>query len=346
MAARRNPILWRERLRQQRQQPRHKWLWRVATVAVYVGIFGAIVYSLTDMESPSRELAVHAVWAVYVVAVIRCIVIGVNVMSQEHTNQTWDVLTLTGVPLRNVFFGKWIAALNRAAPWLLALGAARLIMIPVSMYALMNRYAPEAAMAIIRYGASGNTYYDPDYLRWMLQNEWVGWAAVVAVFSSVALSVLDLFGCTMLGMASAALVRKGIAANIAALTIRFIPVVVGFLSVYADPMTQENIQTNSPALFQEAFTLSGTAVADGGSAPISRLALPLMRVTVIAETHVRALEGLGMAYLMTAIVLLTATVCLLIALRASGVLFRRIPTKLSVHLRAVVPRTNANASSA
>jgi hypothetical protein len=293
-----NPIEWQENRFQQHNIPtlvRRYWL--LGPLAL---IFATVVviFTLRNITSPTRELAVYLIWIVHAVVAVRAIAAGANAISREHVGKTWDVLVLTGIDTRQILFGKWLAIMGRIGPWMLALGAVRLMMIPVFMLALVNRYT-------WRMFRGSQMYYGGDYPLM----EWSPAATLFAVVMTVVLTILDVMACAALGLATSALTRRGWSAMVAALILRFAPV-----ALFAAFTRYE--MGDAPSWRILRFT--PLALGDGGTAPLYQLSLPVTGWTVTA--HASALPGLAMV---SALLMVYLVVSLWVArrtIRLSGAL--------------------------
>ncbi|MEP7289118.1 MAG: hypothetical protein ABI947_25475 [Chloroflexota bacterium] len=157
-----NPIIWQEFNHQQRSMPhfmRRGWWFGLL---ILIGLIAFVAASLTRLDNPSRELALYVIWIVHAATAVRAIVAGTNAISREHVGQTWDALVLTGVSARQILLGKWRAALRRVAPWMLALGTIRLVMLPIFILALLNRFAWRVSVSGYYNGYSSYTSYFSD----------------------------------------------------------------------------------------------------------------------------------------------------------------------------------------
>lgn len=318
-----NPIYQRERIRQQRLQSRYARHWRTLGLLVFFGMIVGAALSLFDLNAPSRELAIFAVWTIHAFTIVRCIIIGVNVIAGEHEQQTWDGLVMTGASAATIWWGKWLAALNAAAPWLLTLGAMRLLMLPISAIGVMKEYGIcLVGQNFGYYGANCFGVYSNDTAT----ITWVPWAAGLAVLSTITLSALEIFASTSLGLAMGMFIKRKAPALVLALILRFIPVVLGVLLVLQSENVRYMVANGMSIPFRTIFTFSETALADMGTASISRLVLPLFAWTISSNTHENAKNGLLLAYigLFTTFVICAALSYL--AIRSSGALTGKRPS--------------------
>src|SRR5579871_5340497 len=139
-----NPIAWQELFHLQRTAINPLSRLRLL-VPLLVGLmFVGVALTLNNIDYPTRELGIFAIYIVHVLTALRALDAGANAISREHTGQTWDALILTGVNARQILFGKWRAVLEHVAPWMGLLGVLRLAMIPVFLVALTNYYGSVA----------------------------------------------------------------------------------------------------------------------------------------------------------------------------------------------------------
>lgn len=292
-----NPIVWQESNHQRRPLVlRQRLYWGVGLLLLAAAI-GIIALTLGNIGTPTHQLGIYLIWVIHAVTAARAISAGANAISREHVGKTWDPLVLTGIGTRHILYGKWLGVLNRVAPWMLILGTVRLAMIPVFMISLVYRYA---------WFSGGRSYYFDEGYNPV---GWVAWASLLAVFMTVALTVLEVLACTALGMAASAITRRGWTAMIAAFCIRLIPV-----ALFA-AFTRYEIG-NGP--YWRTLSFPALSLADAGTGPLWQLALPLTGWT--QQAHVRALPGLGLATLLLLIYILVSLVVTWWAIRSSGAL--------------------------
>lgn len=294
-----NPIEWQERRHQGRSVPNYLRRWWLF-IPVLAGVIGLLTLTLRDISSPTRDLAIYTIWIVHGLVAARAIAAGANAISREHTGLTWDALVLTGISVREILLGKWLATLHQTAPWILLLGATRLAMLPIFMLSFLNRFAwrmTYSNTAYVPYGAT-TPYVD-----------WVAWAAVAAVIITVVLTVLEVMTCTALGLAASAITRRGSLALMSAFVVRFTPVVIfaGF--------TRYEVG-NAPSWRLLRFPALG--LADSGSAALYQLVLPYTPWT--ANTHGDALPGLFMVAILLGVILAGSLLAAWWAIQANGAL--------------------------
>lgn len=308
----RNPILRRELTRQRRSGPQWLWLRKLAIIVGLAVVIGGIASTLRDVSAPSRELAINAAWIIHIAVGLRALWAGASTASREFTHSTFESLVLTGIGARRMLLGSWLAALRIAAPWGVALGTIRLAMLPISMLGVTTRFSLEL---VTRYGPP--TPIDPfPYPEWMTFYDWVPWAAVVAVISAVLLSVLEVMACTALGVAAGILTRHSTSAVLVAGMIRLLPPLLGGTVALRDG----TVDFANP---YSIFIHTGTALADMGTAPLSRLTVPYMAWA--RTTHANAIVGLSAAYLAILALLLLALLTAYLGLRLRGA--RRLARK-------------------
>src|SRR5258708_4576339 len=136
-----NPIVWQELVHQRRNAPTPLQRWWLLGPLIITGMIVLVASTLTQVDYPTRELGIYMIWIVQTATVVRALLAGANAISREHVGLTWDSLVLTGISARQILFGKWRAVLRRVGPWMVMLGVIRLVMIPIFMVALVNRYA-------------------------------------------------------------------------------------------------------------------------------------------------------------------------------------------------------------
>ena len=182
-------------------------------VLLVLAIIIGVPLTLLDVQSPSRELAILAIWFVHAITATYAIVVSANMISREHSGLTWDALVLTQLSARQILFGKWRAVLFRMRGWMLALGVVRLAMLPVFMISLLNRFAWYG------YGYGYGARYGEDFAI-----TWSPLAALVAVLMTVVLTVFEVLCSTAIGLAASAVMRRGTLATVLAMIVRFTPV--------------------------------------------------------------------------------------------------------------------------
>ncbi len=293
-----NPIEWQEtqhQLRLIQAGARRYWFMMPTTLLLLVGV---IALTLLDIGAQTRNMAIYVIWIVHIITAARAISAGANAISREHVGKTWDALVMTGVNTRQILIGKWLGVLHRVAPWMLALGAVRLLMIPVFMIAMMNRFV---------YFASGGRYFYGGYSSMPIS--WVGWAAVAAVVFTVILTVLEVMACTAIGLAASAMMRKGWTAMIMAFCIRFAPVVL------FGAFTRYEVATGAA---YRVLRFPYLSLADGGTAPLYLLTLPYSYRT--QTVHLDALPSVLMAVVLLSGMLVVALLATWWFIRRDGAL--------------------------
>lgn len=292
-----NPIIWQETNHQRRPLVLRQLAYRVVGLLLLVAAILTIILTLGNVNTPTHQLGIYLIWVIHAVTAARAISAGANAISREHVGKTWDPLVLTGISVRHILYGKWLGVLNRVAPWMLILGTVRLVMLPIFMLSLVYRYA--------WFSGSRSYYYAEGYSP----VGWVAWAALLAVFMTVVLTVLEVLACTALGMAASALTRRGWTAMVAAFCIRLIPV-----ALFA-AFTRYEIGGGP---YWRVLSFPALSLADAGTGPLWQLALPLTGWT--QQAHVRALPGLGLATLLLLIFAVASVLVTWWSIRTAGAL--------------------------
>jgi ABC-type transport system involved in multi-copper enzyme maturation permease subunit len=300
-----NPIEWQEIEHQKRRTaaplPYSRWLLPLLLVIMV----GAVALTLRKVDQPTRELALLVIWICHGLTAAGAIAVGANAISREHDGQTWIPLILTGVSARRILIGKWLGVLHKVAPWMLALGTVRLVMLPIFTFAFINRFAWRMSTRFSYAPGTPSYYaYDP-----YLVISWLDWAALLAVVMSVVLTVLEVLCCTALGLAASAVIKRGWLALIVGICIRFTPV---FLFA---AFTRYEVGL---APSWQALRFTPLALADSGSAPLYQLSLPLTSWTM--GTHETALSGVVLTTAMLVLFLTAALAVAWSAVRTAGAL--------------------------
>ena len=296
-----NPIEWQETQYQRRMIPTVTRRYGYMLSAMLVFVVALVILTLLDVSAQTRNVAIYVIWIVHVMTAARAISVGANAISREHVGKTWDALVLTGVNARQILIGKWLGVLHRIAPWMLMLGALRLVMIPVFTMAMTNRFA--------YWGRGGYTYYGATSAPQTSPIEWVAWAAFASVIFTVLLTVLEVMACTAIGLAASAVMRKGWTAMIAAFCIRFAPVVL------FGAFTRYEVATG---MAYRVLRFPYLSLADGGTAPLYLLALPYTYRT--QTVHAEALPGILMVGVMLGSMTLISLAVVWWAIRRDGAL--------------------------
>jgi hypothetical protein len=289
-----NPIAWEETRYQERHFP--AFLRRYAWLVLVFGIAG-IALTLRDVLGPTRDLALYFIWVVHVLTGLRAMAAGANTISREHVGNTWETLILTGIGTRRILLGKWLGVMRIVVPWMLMLGVVRLAMLPVFTLSFLNSYA-------WRFTHNATGYYG-------ITSElaWVSWATIMAVVMAVVLTILEVMMCSALGLAASALTRRSWLALIVAIGIRFTPVVI------FGTLTEAEVGLNSP---WRVLSFAPLALADGGTAPLHQLVMPLSSWTMTAHTD--ALSGIGLSVMLLLVLLAGALWFASVSLRWAGAL--------------------------
>jgi hypothetical protein len=300
-----NPIEWQETRHQQRHLPAflQRYWWLVGIMLMFLVTLVAL--TLRDVAAPTRNLALYVIWIVHGLAAARSIAAGANAISREHVGLTWDTLVMTGVSVKMILLGKWLGVIRHAAPWMLMLAIVRLAMLPVFMLSFVNRYA----WRYMYNSYNGGGYYGGGFYGASSALDWVPWAGVLAVVMTIVLTILELLVCTGLGLAASAVLRRGWLAMVAAFCVRFAPVVFFAAFTYYEV-------GDGPTWRLLRFPV--LSLADGGTAPLYQLMLPL--ATWTQDAHVNAIPGLAMSVLLLLLLLGGAAVVTWYCIRAAGAL--------------------------
>lgn len=299
-----NPIEWHETRYQLRMIPQLAQRYWYLMPLMLVVVFGSVVLTLQDVTADTRTLAIYVIWIVHMITASRAIAAGSNAISREHVGKTWDSLVLTGINARQILIGKWLGVLHRVAPWMLALGSVRLLMIPVFTVAMMNRF-----LYFSLYNSQSNYGGYGSYPPQIMPISWVAWAAFAAVLFTVLLTVLEVMTCTAIGLAASAVLRKGWTAMILAFCIRFTPVILfGAFTRY---------EVGTGRLFR-VLRFPYLSLADGGTAPLYMLTLPYSFRT--QTVHLDALPSVLMAGVLLGGMLVVALAVTWWAIRRDGAL--------------------------
>jgi len=299
-----NPIEWQEFRSQKHRIPAFIRRWWVSIPAALIAVFVGIALTLSDIDSPTRDMAINAIWIFHIVVVMRALIAGSLAISREHAGRTWEPLVLTGISVRQILLGKWLGVMHQVSPWMFGLGALRLMMLPVLMLAFVNRYAWWTSNRMASYSQSYG--YNYGYSR---EVSWVVWAALLAVALTVILTLLEVMSSSAIGLAAGAVMRRTWLALIAAVCIRFIPVFVFAL------VTRQQVGMGPTWRILRATPL---ALADSGSASLYQLVLP--HTTWTTTAHVNALPGVLLAGGLLTLFLVVSLLVAWFAIRSSGAL--------------------------
>src|SRR5438270_12259185 len=101
-----NPIVWQELSHQQRTTTRQLSRLRPLAPILVCLMFACVALTLLNIDYPTRELGIFAIYILHVLTALRALDAGANAISREHASQTWDALILTGVNARQLLIGK------------------------------------------------------------------------------------------------------------------------------------------------------------------------------------------------------------------------------------------------
>jgi hypothetical protein len=249
-----DPIFRREMIRLERRRTSHRWR-SVAIISALCTILAMLFVLLLWMYPSSYGqqyiwmfFPSWALWVIYAVTVLQAIIASVGILSAEYTDQTWEPLIITGISAKRILMGSWLAALHRIRGWLFFLAIARIAVLPV--YLLVSTKVAQFACG-------------PLVLACIRQPSTLGTASL-AVGMTVALTILDIACCVLIGLAAGAITRHSRAAVVFAILLRFSPLIV-FLAFGVD---YDN--------FWVWWASPPFALVDGGTAPAVQLIMPLL----------------------------------------------------------------------
>ncbi|HEX2906998.1 MAG TPA: hypothetical protein VHO69_09075 [Phototrophicaceae bacterium] len=275
-----NPILRRELLYQERHVPR--WLWRVELVGVVavpllltpflimnslkVDEFGS---SYTPPRYSTLQLLVTLIWTIHALTAIRVVTAGSHTINRDFQGQAWDDIRLTGVTIWQVLFGKWWATLHRVRGWMVALGIAQIIVVPVIM-AEFSFHACAYTFSDLVYCMKG--VFETTKCVSMAQNSH-HWRSLytpgempAAVIIAVSFSTIETLSCAAIGLAAGTIIRSETIATLTGILIRFLPVLAfSFIPDYSNA---------SGFLLWRWQEYTWFALADGGTTAVLRIADP------------------------------------------------------------------------
>lgn len=190
-----------------------------------------------------------AIWVIYAITVLQTIIASSGILSTEYNDQTWEPLIITGISVRRILLGNWLAALHRVRGWLFFLAIARIMVLPI--YLVVS-----AKVARSECGFSGfDCVFQPSATLGI-------WS--LAIGMTVVLTVLDIACCSLIGLASSAITRHSRFAVVLAILLRFSPLFI-FLAFGFD---NDN--------FWAWWAAPPFALVDGGTAPAVQLIMPLL----------------------------------------------------------------------
>src|SRR5258708_26682908 len=139
-----NPIVWQELSHQHRATTRRLSRLRLLAPILLCLMFVGVALTLSNIDYPTRELGICAIYLVHILTALRALDAGANAISREHASQTWDALILTGVNARQILFGKWRAGVGHRPARVVELGAILPAALPAFLLRLTNLYASVA----------------------------------------------------------------------------------------------------------------------------------------------------------------------------------------------------------
>jgi hypothetical protein len=292
-------------IRLERRTVHHRW--RSAAIVLSLAGILAMLFALLLWMYPSPYgqsyiwmfFPAWSIWVLYAVTVLQAIVASTSVFG-EYTQQTWEHLIITGISIRRILLGNWLAALHRIRGWLFFLAIARIAVIP--MYVLVTL---KVALPMCAYASCVLQAPKPIW-RWAL-------AVGMAIGMTVGLTVFDIACCSLIGLAVSALTRHSRLAAVFAVLLRFSPLVVFLAFGFND------------SNFWEWWSAPPFALVDGGTAPAIQLILPLSPSNVIFDPFWGLLLLTGALSLIT----LTVLIATLVILRRNVASARRFTGSLT-----------------
>jgi len=248
-----NPIFRRELIRLKRQVKGHQR--RSLLIILLMSSILLLLLALLLWMYPSGYgqqyiwmfFPAWALWVVYAITVLQTIIASVGILGAEYIDQTWEPLVITGINVRRILLGNWLAAIHRIRGWLFFLTIARIAVLPV--YVLVS-----VKVASAECGASGfHCIWQPPTLS--------AWALAIGI--TILLTILDILCCSMIGLAAITITRNSGFAAILAIVLRFSPLFI-FL---ASGFDADN--------FWSWWISPPFALVDGGTAPAVQLIMPL-----------------------------------------------------------------------
>jgi hypothetical protein len=190
-----NPVLYRELLYQRRTTV-SRWRRREPLlVANLVAILLACIVAIYPADEPFPLF--FFVWGFHLIALIRVTLAGVDVISREHLNGTWESLILTGIDTRKIFFAKWLAVARSIWGWIVATAVFWIGWVGILLWLEANSYP---------YRSNPPTYTI------------IVWPTLAIIFA-----VMEFVCCVSLGVAASAVTRRRNLAILLASSLRIVP---------------------------------------------------------------------------------------------------------------------------
>lgn len=228
-----------------------------------------------------------AIWVIYAITVLQTIVASIGILNTEYTHQTWEPLVVTGISVRRILLGNWLAAIHRIRGWLFFLAIARIAVLPI--YLLVS-----ANVAPTECGSFGSGC--------VLQPPAPPGVWFVAIGMTVGLTILDILCCSLIGLAASAITRHSRFAAVLAILLRFSPLIVFLAFGFND------------SNFWEWWASPSFALVDGGTAPAVQLIMPL----ITSQVHFDPLLGLLLITSALTLIFLVVLSTTLVILRLNG----------------------------
>jgi hypothetical protein len=249
-----NPIFRRELFRLERRKTGYRWrntviiLGLVSILAMFLVLLFWMYPSGYGQQYIWMFFPAWAIWVIYAITVLGTILASIGVLSAEYADQTWEPLIITGISARRILLGNWLAALHRIRGWLFFLVIARIAVLPV--YLIVSE---KVARSECGFSGFDCVWQSPTIGRWSL-----------AVGMTIALTILDVACCSLIGLAASAITRHSRFAAVLAILLRFSPLII-FLAFGFDDSN-----------FWAWWASPPFALVDGGTAPAVQLIIPLL----------------------------------------------------------------------
>lgn len=262
-----NPVFRRELLSLTRSTTAHRW----RSVGVGLMLLGALLglFILALQMFPANDQLIWmffpawALWVIHGATVLHVIIVSSTMINIEYSTQTWETLILTGISARRILLGKLLATLHQSRGWIFLFGIARIAVLPLYLLVTFKVVHSECGLYSL------SCVLQPTRTLSM-------WLAAVGMV--LALTVVDILCCALLGLASSTLIRRAAFAMILAILIRFAPLILFLASGFDD------------INFWTWWTAPSFALVDGGTAPTIQLILPL----VPGQVNFHPARGLAM----------------------------------------------------
>ncbi|MCA0454700.1 MAG: hypothetical protein LCI00_12075 [Chloroflexi bacterium] len=310
-----NPILRAEIAYQRRNIPRGlQWFDRFGVVVVALGVSFVLLYlpaanNRYGIYMMADTKLVVILWVSQLAVILRGLFAGLNTMRHQHGRQALDILALTGISTRQMFIGKWWAALYQLRGWLLALGiikltALALMTLEVILYVYVRPL--DAIIQNVDYYSHGPR----PFLESALLQLPTSFPALPPLDRMIIMGVFTILIVTLEVMASTAVgivcafIPQRVAGLVTAFILRFAPIII--FTFLPDYPAASRISMSSILMRWQQYTWF--SLADGGTTAILRASLTSRGMRMgDAVTHTILLAfyaaiGMYLAYLLFAFV--------------------------------------------